>query len=167
MTEYISVTDTAKLVRKALKANWPTTKFSVISKSYSMGASITIFWTDGPTDKAVEEKVKCFEGASFDGMIDLKSYHDSILDGRKVQFDADYVFTQRNISNHDQKVELAKELLRLTCHIEIDNYGNERFGNENLTDLARRILWAQDYTKRDSLMDAQNKYFWPNEDNQI
>lgn len=46
-TEYIGVADTAKLIRVQLKKNFPAIKFSVKSKSYSMGASITIGWTDG------------------------------------------------------------------------------------------------------------------------
>ena len=159
MPEYISVTDTAKLIRKALKAQFPNVKFSVQSKSYSMGASITVYWTDGPTTDAVDKIVKQFEGASFDGMIDLKSYHSSMLDGREVHFDADYVFTQRSISNEDAKMELAKELIRCTCYVETDDKGNERFGNEWIDQLANRILWRQDYLKHDSLSDAMNKYF--------
>lgn len=73
-TEYIGVADTAKLIRVQLKKNFPAVKFSVKSKSYSMGASITIRWTDGPTTKKVDEVVQVFGGANFDGMIDLKTY---------------------------------------------------------------------------------------------
>jgi len=47
-TVYVSVAETAKLVRAALKAAFPGITFSVRSKSYSMGASISVRWTDGP-----------------------------------------------------------------------------------------------------------------------
>ncbi len=97
-TERLSCAQTAALVRKALKERFPSIPFSVRSKTYSGGASIDIGWTDGPTSKQVEEVTHRFEGASFDGMIDLKSYHDSTLNGRRVHFGADFIFTQRAIS---------------------------------------------------------------------
>lgn len=104
MARYISCADTAKLVRKALKKAFPGRKFSVRSKTYSGGASVTVGWTDGPTSKAVDEVVGTFSGASFDGMIDLKSYHDSELkheDGtaETVHYGANYVFTRRAMSD--------------------------------------------------------------------
>jgi hypothetical protein len=39
MADYISVTDTAKIVRQELKKHFPGVVFSVRSSSYSMGAS--------------------------------------------------------------------------------------------------------------------------------
>lgn len=68
---YISCTDTAKLLRKVLKAKFPRTKFSVKSKIYSGGASITVGWLDGPTAKLVESVTSAYAGGGFDGMIDL------------------------------------------------------------------------------------------------
>lgn len=75
MTEsmYMSVTDTAKLVRQALKAAFPGVKFSVRSSSYAGGASIDVGWTDGPQQAEVDNVVKRYAGADFDGMIDLKT----------------------------------------------------------------------------------------------
>jgi len=69
---YLGVVDTAKLVRKALKREFPGFKFSVRSDSYSMGASIDVSWTDGPTEAQVDEIVSDYRGSRFDGMIDLK-----------------------------------------------------------------------------------------------
>lgn len=71
---YMSVADTAKLVRAALKDAFPAVKFSVRSSSYSGGASIRIAWVDGPTTEEVDRVAKPYEGADFDGSIDLKSY---------------------------------------------------------------------------------------------
>jgi len=86
MTEYLSVTETAKLVRQVLAKQFPTTEFSVRSKKYSGGASIDIRWTDGPAEREIEPFVKQFEGADFDGMIDLKTYssHYLLEDGSAV-----------------------------------------------------------------------------------
>lgn len=96
--KYLSCAETAKLVRQALKESFPGVTFGVRSKTYSGGASITVHWIDGPTSGQVDAVAKRFEGASFDGMIDLKSYHDGMLDGQRVHFGADYVFTERKHS---------------------------------------------------------------------
>lgn len=110
---YISVADTAKLIRKALKdqfkADFPHTKFSVRSSSYSGGASINIRWTDGPAETLVAKVAKSFEGADFDGMQDLKTYHTSIItntDGssEEVRLGADFVHTSRELSPEVRKL---------------------------------------------------------------
>ena len=114
MTDYLSCADTAKIIRAALKKNWPHVKFSVRSKTYSMGASIDVSWTDGPAVPLVDKVVRPYAGATFDGMQDLKEYHSAVLhadgtasepDGaplphgaRIVHFGADFVFTQRRLS---------------------------------------------------------------------
>ncbi len=69
--KYLSVTETAKLIRKQLKAKFPETKFSVRSSSYSMGASINVSWTDGPRADEVDPMLAGFKGERFDGMIDM------------------------------------------------------------------------------------------------
>ena len=69
--EYLSVTDTAKLLRAALKREWPAVKFSVRSSKYAGGASIDISWTDGPCERSVERVSGGFASARFDGMIDM------------------------------------------------------------------------------------------------
>jgi hypothetical protein len=105
---YISAADTAKLVRKALASNFPGQLFSVTSKTYSMGASIRVRWTDGPTSSEVDSVVKQFAGADFDPMQDLKEYHDSTHPetGERVHYGADYVFTERSYT---------RELLEKAC----------------------------------------------------
>ncbi len=95
----LSCAETAQLVRQALKTAFPGHKFSVRAKTYSGGASVDIAWTDGPTAKQVDAICKRFEGATFDGMIDLKSYREPVrIDGQLVSFGADYVMTQRELS---------------------------------------------------------------------
>lgn len=109
-TTYLSCAETAKLLRAALKKSFPGIKFSVRSHVYAGGASINVDWTDGPPDGAVNEVAQRFAGASFDGMIDLKSYHSSELeDGTVVHHGADFVFTHREISpaTQAQATEIA------------------------------------------------------------
>jgi hypothetical protein len=77
--EYISVTDTAKLVRAALKKAFPGIKFSVVSESYAGGASVDIRWEFGPTEKEVDKIGKQYASASFDGMIDMETSYEHWL----------------------------------------------------------------------------------------
>jgi hypothetical protein len=137
-TKYLSCAETAKLLRQALAKEFPGTKFSVRSKTYSMGASIDVRWSDGPSYQRVNDVAKQFQGADFDGMIDLKSYNDHWIDqdgnvslahvegttgskgiiepGRwegtpgavKVHFGADYVFCERDLGR-----EFLERLARL------------------------------------------------------
>lgn len=98
MTRYVSVADTAKELRKALKEAFPTIKFYVRSKSYAGGASIRVMWQDGPTEAEAEKITDKFEGATFDGMQDLKSHKDHEVNGEKVSWGSDYVFCERSFS---------------------------------------------------------------------
>jgi hypothetical protein len=79
-------------IRKILKQNFPTTKFSVTSESYSMGSSVNIIWTDGVTTEQVYKLVKQFQYGHFDGMQDLYEYSNSRDDIPQVK----YVQTERH-----------------------------------------------------------------------
>ena len=68
---FLSASETAKVLRKALKNAFPKIKFSVRSKTYSGGASIHFDWTDGPTSETVRKVSDGFAGGGFDGSIDL------------------------------------------------------------------------------------------------
>jgi hypothetical protein len=92
-------------IRKILKQNFPTIKFSVTSKSYSMGSSVNISWTDGVTTDRVEKLVKKFQYGHFDGMQDLYEYSNSKEDIPQVK----YVQTKRNMSDETKEV-IKKEL---------------------------------------------------------
>lgn len=96
--KYVSVADTAKLVRQALKESFPGIKFSVRSSSYAGGASIRVGWTDGPTGAQVDKIGNAFKGAYFDGQLDYQGTRDHILDGQLVHFCADYITTDREHS---------------------------------------------------------------------
>lgn len=113
----LSVAETAKLVRKALKDAHPGVKFNVRSHSYSGGASIRVSWTDGPTQSEVEETARRYKGASFDGMADILSYHDTLLsteDGAElVSFGADFVSCSRTLSP-EFTAALAQEIAAFT-----------------------------------------------------
>lgn len=146
---YLSCAETAKLVRTALAARWPGVKFSVRSKTYSGGASIDVSWTDGPPQKSVETVVKEFEGADFDGMQDLKTYHDSMLNGRRVHFGSNFVFC-----NRDYSVAAIEALARRTM---------KKYGIRGELVIAEPTKWSGAWIKNVSdLRDAsgQDLGFW-------
>ena len=103
-TTYITATETAKLVRKQLKASFPEFKFSVKTSKYAGGSSINVAWTDGPAAPSVDEVIGHYCGASFDGMTDCKNHHNTLIDGEpggmpvEVHFGNDFIFTSRTIS---------------------------------------------------------------------
>ena len=78
-TKYLSCAETAKLVRIALKKNFPGVKFSVRSSVYSGGASIDVSWVLGPTAKEVDAVAGQYESADFDGSIDMETRYDHWL----------------------------------------------------------------------------------------
>lgn len=98
-TKYLTCAETAKMVRQALKEAFPDVKFSVKSKTYSGGASITVRYMDGPNAAQVEAIAQVFEGAYFDGMIDYKGGLNNMIDGEVVDFGADFIFVNRDYSD--------------------------------------------------------------------
>lgn len=69
--KYMDTKDVAKVIRKRLKTTFPGVKFSVTISRYSMGSSVSIRWTDGPSAKMVDEITSQYNGSGFDGMIDM------------------------------------------------------------------------------------------------
>lgn len=71
---YLSCAETSRLLRKALKREFPGVKFYVRSDS-----SIDVYWLDGPTEKEVKAIAGNYAGQDFDGMIDMRCYWDHWL----------------------------------------------------------------------------------------
>ena len=137
--ERISLTETAKIVRGLLKKEFPRTKFSIRSKSYSGGSSIDVDWDDGISTKKVEALVGKYHGAEFDGMIDLKTYNDR-------PYANDFIFCHRTYS----KETLDKKAVQIARDYGIQNgrdfttLRNERIGNQWLSDLVYIELREED-----------------------
>lgn len=139
-TRYLSCTETAELLRKALKEAFPKVKFGVRSKRYSGGASISVRWTDGPRTARVQAITDRFEGAAMDASTDCKIYRTSLLEGQKVHFGSDFIFAYRDISRQEEKVAEAATLIRQRCHLD----EQERFGSLHLSELARMLVRDHD-----------------------
>ena len=94
--KYIHVAEQAKMIRKTLKEAFPGVKIRVRSKSYSGGASITVWWIDGPSEETIKKTITQFEGGYFDGMTDYKGGYvkrDNET-GENVSFSGDFIFTE-------------------------------------------------------------------------
>ncbi len=77
---YLSSTDTARLVRAALRDAFPDGRFSVRTSYYSGGSSIRVRYVDGPPTDKVRAIVDSFSGRGFDGSIDLAYSIDAYID---------------------------------------------------------------------------------------
>jgi hypothetical protein len=149
MTRYVSAADTAKLIRRDLKAAYPDVKFSVRLHN----SSIRVEWTNGPI--SVSEIVDRYEGRTFDAMIDLASPRYTVDEtGEEVHYGAHYVFQTRNFSEEllqgvadyltrryafteDPQFEVIPADQYSGAHIRTNNRAS-RFGNE----------WASDFFYR-------------------
>ncbi len=70
--DWLTTAETAAIMRRELKAAFPRVKFSVKSSVYSMGSSVHIGWTDGPTEERVSAITDKYSSRGFDGSIDLE-----------------------------------------------------------------------------------------------
>lgn len=109
MTRHLDATETAKLIRKALKANFPGVKFSVRSYKYAGGSSIRVRWDDGPTYDAVNPVCQAFAGhvepahcvgtTGSAGIMPGYDVHRIGDDAEPVHLGGDFVFCERDISD--------------------------------------------------------------------
>ena len=68
----------AAAIRTELKTKFPNYKFSVTSDNFSMGSSVNISWTDGPTAGQVESVTRKYQYGHFNGMEDIYEYSNNI-----------------------------------------------------------------------------------------
>lgn len=149
-TTHISCVESAKLVRASLRRHFPGVAFSVRSKVYSGGASVSVRWTDGPRTAAVEPVVGRFAGARFDGMDDSTAYVseaqcDDAGNVSHVQYGSNYVFCQRQVSRSEELEALTVAMIRERCHCEATPSGKLLYGHEWIEDLARGVVRDMDF----------------------
>jgi len=139
---YLDVAETAKCLRIGLKKHFPGIKFSVRSKSYAGGASISVSWVDGPTTKQVDRIAGNYSGANFDGMIDLKNYHTSWLlpDGSAMVADDHGTVGSRGVlpEVHNAKPEFMAERVRFGADF---IFCNREIGFELAKEAAREVAF--------------------------
>lgn len=128
-------------LRKMLKAAFPGVKFSVRSDSFSMGNSISVSWTDGPTTQQVEKISSRFQYGSFNGQEDIYEYARSpfcdMFGGSK------YVSESRHISDEAMK-QVAAEMGH---DPETVNTRRMELPDSADSEIFRRKVWERDFTE--------------------
>jgi hypothetical protein len=93
---YLSVTDTAKLMRKALKDSFPLVRFSVRAKRYAGGASIHVSYSEPfLPHEDVNTVTNQFQSCDFLGVDDSTQWRDpTMINGQALRFGSHYVFVR-------------------------------------------------------------------------
>ena len=131
----LSCAETAKLVRQALKEAFPGIKFGVRSSTYSMGASISVSWTDGPNNAQVEAVADRFSGSYFDGSIDYKGSVYHMMNGEQISFGADSIHCNRSYSDDSVKTAIDRIFRRFAGNFSTDGIAKptvEKYRNGDL-----------------------------------
>ena len=68
--------ESAKRLRKALRAAFPGVKFRLTMSRGTAWGSYTLAWDGGPSGEEVSRIARPFEGKDFDGMTDSTIYRD-------------------------------------------------------------------------------------------
>ncbi len=129
-------------LKEELKRAFPGVKFSVTSDSFSMGNSVDVRWSLGPSVKAVEAIADKYQSGSFNGMEDIYEYDRSDFGDavETVLGRSKYVSCERSDS-WELKKKLAPavcEFYGKPCDKGLDSfiYENECYGSNSL----RRLL---------------------------
>lgn len=96
----------AKNIRTELKRAFPGQKFSVTSDSFSMGDSVDVRWTDGPTTDEINAIIGKYVNSAFDGMTDSSS---PVHNDWHVFGETKYAHSHREISP-EWYIEIAVEM---------------------------------------------------------
>jgi hypothetical protein len=89
---------TAKAIRQLLKSQYPTIKFSVVSRNFSMGNSVDVSWNLGPTTKDIDKLISDFQYGHFNGMEDIYEYSNNM----KNMPQAKYVHASRDYQTAEE-----------------------------------------------------------------
>lgn len=119
----------AAAIKEELKAIYPHIKFSVKSDSFSMGDSVHVNWTDGPTSNEVDEIIKKYQYGHFNGMEDIYENSNSRDDIPQSK----YVSGSRSISDEIEAI-LLPDAERLFTP---DHYNHVR----NANDFLRQVFY--------------------------
>jgi hypothetical protein len=127
----------AKNIRKELKVEFPKTKFKVRSSSFSMGNSIDVDWTNGPTNDSVDEIIKKYQYGNFNCMEDIYEYNKDFND----QYgESKYIHGNRRI---DENIKKDVQQMISADRSDVDEWV--------IQDLASRVLNKTDLQSYDEV----------------
>lgn len=142
------VAQAAQSIRKDLKAAFPGIKFSVHSSSFSMGDSVRISWTNGPSSEQVHRLVCKYKYGHFDGMTDFYEMSNRRKDISQTKF----ISTDRRISQdiYNEAFNDARNYLqdwdKLTSIDDSPHWFIDKYNAWRPLDYLRTMLSAQDLT---------------------
>jgi hypothetical protein len=156
--KYQGAAAAAKAIKAELKKAFPTVKFSVKSKNYSGGNSISIHWFNGPTVGQVERISGKYQVGSFDGMNDLYSYEPTLIvdsaDGQLKELGgAKYVFASRAFfGDYNAEAAFFENVQRDLCALQRMPFSgpfSPVYPNSNVAvqDAAWKVVSRIDFTK--------------------
>ena len=154
----MNTVERAREIRKELKSKFKGVKFSVRTKKYSGGSSISVSWVDFPTVEAVEEITSKYESVS------RCEYTGEILSGGNT-----YIHTY-NTWSEDMETNI-KENLILKYGIEfysehIEGYDFYRYAREIYQDMYNKSLVTESEAKEEQTTEDK-KVLYSNEEIQI
>ena len=76
----LSAAESSRLLKKALRRDFPLTRFSVRMSRGTGYGNCHVAWTEGPTGDEVRSVTEHFCGRGFDGMTDSTTYRNAVVD---------------------------------------------------------------------------------------
>ena len=154
----MNTVERAREIRKELKAKFKGVKFSVRTKKYSGGSSISVSWVDFPTVEAVEEITSKYESVRYD------EYTGEILSGGNT-----YIHTY-NTWSEEMEASIKENLVKKYGAEFYNKYINEtydfyRYAREIYQDMYNKSLVTESETAEEQAEDK--KVLYSNEEIQI
>ena len=141
----------AAAIKAELQKAYPGVKFSCTSESFSMGNSVHVSWTEGPTTEQVKNISSKYEYGHFNGMEDIYEYSNSREDIPQ----AKYVSESRTIKEETIKA-IAENLQLLGYKPEAGGY---RYEPENIArQIAYKTAFPNNYTSFELVKDYENSF---------
>lgn len=128
----MNTVERAKEIRKELKIKFPGVKFSVRTKKYSGGSSISVSWIDFPTAAAVEEITNKYKSVRYDEYTKYFIYKDNTF--MSVKPGKDYPSGYYNhVRSYNYKVDHVNKIILFTDKEieEVEPIKEEFYNNNN------------------------------------
>lgn len=100
--EYVDINESIKMLKDALRRNFPGVKFSVRRGRGTGYSTVRVSWDNGPSASMVDRVAQRYHGRDFDGMTDSSSYPTALLadaqgNVREVHFGIGFLFCDRSL----------------------------------------------------------------------
>ena len=111
-------------LKRELQLAYPHVSWSVRSESYSMGNSVDVSWTDGPTTDQVKAISDKYQAGSFSGMEDIYEDDRSAYSAAVREWLGQSKYVNENRKDSEGTVEKIRGLIRESGYQEPDAWGH-------------------------------------------